>query len=147
MGGAGDQRPVDRGRIVGDPDMPDQVPPPESPYQPPYQPPLPPPASPYQAPVPQPVYPYSAGPQNPPTVLSLLSMIFGIVGVAVSCCYGAGFLFSVAGVVLGHLGLKRESARGMALTGLITGYVGLAMVLIWVVVAIGFLVIATSARY
>jgi len=136
---------------VTDPDTPDQVPPPESPYQPPVPPPAapyqPPPPSPYQAPVPQSGTPYSAGAQTSPTVLSLLSMIFGIVGVAVSCCYGAGFLFSVAGVVLGHLGLKRESARGMALTGLITGYVGLAMVLIWIIIGIGFFAIVSSGRF
>lgn len=137
-----------------DPDTPDQVPPPESPYRPPspppaspYQPPPPPPVSPYQTPAPQPASPYSVGPQKPPTVLSLLSMIFGIVGVAISCCYGAGFPFSVAGVVLGHLGLKREAARGMALAGLITGYVGLAMVLIWIVIVVGILVVASSTRY
>lgn len=90
--------------------------------------------SPYQgAPVPYQV----GGPQSPQTVLSLLAMIFGIVGVALSCCYGAGFLFSVAGVVLGHLGLKRESARGMALAGLITGYVGVAGALIFWVALFG----------
>jgi hypothetical protein len=71
--------------------------------------------------------------QSPQTVLSLLAMIFGIVGLAIACCYGAGFLFSVAGVVLGHLGLKRENARGMALTGVITGYVGVAgAILFWI---------------
>jgi hypothetical protein len=64
-------------------------------------------------------------------------MIFGIVGVALSCCYGAGFLFSVAGIVLGHLGLKREQARGMALTGVITGYVGAAgAIIFWIALVV-----------
>jgi hypothetical protein len=60
-------------------------------------------------------------------------MIFGIVGLVLSCCYGAGFLFGAAGVVLGHLGRKRETAQGMALAGLITGYtsVGLSLIM-WV---------------
>lgn len=131
-----------------DPESPDQVPPPESPYRPPALPPLPPPASPYQVPVPpQPGSPYSAGQQKPPTVLSLLALIFGIIGIPISCCYGAGLLFSIAGVVLGHLGLKREQARGMALGGLITGYVGLGVVLVWIVILIGILLFAvTSSR-
>lgn len=131
-----------------DPDTPDEVPPPESPYRPPALPPLPPPASPYQVPVPpQPGSPYSAGQQKPPTVLSLLALIFGIIGIPISCCYGAGLLFSIAGVVLGHLGLKREQARGMALGGLITGYVGLGVVLVWIVILIGILLFAvTSSR-
>lgn len=78
-------------------------------------------------------------------MLSLLAMIFGIIGVLVSCCYGAGFLFSLAGVILGHLGLKREPARGMALAGLITGYVGLGIALIWIVIGIGLVVVAVTA--
>ncbi len=131
-----------------DPDSPDQVPPPESPYQPPARPSVPPPASPYQAPLaPPPVSPYSTGgPQKPPTVLSLLALIFGIIGIPISCCYGAGLLFSLAGVVLGHLGLKREQARGMALGGLITGYVGLGVVLVWIVIGIGIVLFAVTAN-
>ena len=120
-----------------DPDSPDQVPPPESPYQPPARPSVPPP----------PVSPYSTGgPQKPPTVLSLLALIFGIIGIPISCCYGAGLLFSLAGVVLGHLGLKREQARGMALGGLITGYVGLGVVLVWIVIGIGIVLFAVTAN-
>ncbi|HEU4848828.1 MAG TPA: DUF4190 domain-containing protein [Terrimesophilobacter sp.] len=130
-----------------DPESPDQGPVP--PPVPPQQPPVPPPASPYQASTqPQPPSPspyYAAGPQKPPTVLSLLAMIFGIVGVLVSCCYGAGFLFSLAGVILGHLGLKREPARGMALAGVITGYVGLGIALVWAVIGIGLAVFVATA--
>lgn len=127
-----------------DPESPDQGPVP--PPVPPQQPPVPPPASPYQAsnPPPPPSPYYAAGPQKPPTTLSLLAMIFGIVGVLVSCCYGAGFLFSLAGVILGHLGLKRESARGMALAGVITGYVGLGIALVWAVIGIGLAVFVVS---
>lgn len=96
----------------------------------------PPPATAPPAPPPyQTGAPYLAGPQKPVTTLSLLSMIFGIAGVVLSCCYGAGFLFAVAGIVLGHLGRKREPAQGMALTGLITGYVAVGLSLItWVLI-------------
>ncbi len=60
-------------------------------------------------------------------------MIGGIVGLVLSCCYGVGFLFGVAAIVLGHLGRKREPAQGMALAGLITGYASVALSLImWV---------------
>ncbi len=102
-----------------DPASPDQTPvPPVSPYQAPVP---PPPASPYGA----------AGAQKPQTVLSLLSMIFGIVGIVLVCCFGAGFVFSVAGIVLGHLGIRREPARGMAMTGLVTGYIGVGVALLF----------------
>lgn len=64
-------------------------------------------------------------------------MIFGIVGALLSCCYGIGFLFGVAAIVLGHLGRKRENAQGMSLTGLITGYTSVALSLVmWVLLFI-----------
>ncbi len=77
--------------------------------------------------------PYATGAAPSTTTLSLLAMIFGIVGLVLSCCYGAGFLFGAAGIVLGHLGRKRESAKGMALAGLITGYASVALsVVMWI---------------
>jgi small neutral amino acid transporter SnatA (MarC family) len=93
------------------------------------------PTVPDQTPVPPtpPAAPYNAGPAKPSTVLSLLSMIGGIVGLVLSCCFGAGFLFAVAGIVLGFLGKKKEDARGMGMTGIITGFVGVALAIImWV---------------
>ncbi|MCC6270762.1 MAG: DUF4190 domain-containing protein [Microbacteriaceae bacterium] len=93
------------------------------------------PIVPDQTPVPPtpPAAPYSAGPAKPSTILSLLSMIGGLVGLVLSCCFGAGFLFAVAGIVLGHMGKKKENARGMAMTGLITGYIGAALsLLMWI---------------
>lgn len=90
-----------------------------------------PPAPPAYAPAA--AYPYAAGAPKPTTTLSLLAMIFGIVGLVLSCCYGAGVLFGIAGIVLGHLGRKRETAQGMALTGLITGYASAALsIVMWI---------------
>lgn len=61
-------------------------------------------------------------------------MIFGIVGAALSCCYGGGFLFAGAGVILGHIARrKKEPAEGLSLTGLITGYIGVSVSLLWLV--------------
>ena len=55
-----------------------------------------------------------------------------ILGVLMSLVlFGSGVLFSIAGVVLGHVGQKRERhARGFWLTGLITGYVGIGLSLL-----------------
>lgn len=63
-------------------------------------------------------------------------MIFGIVGLLLMGFYLLGFFFSVTAIILGHLGRKREAARGMALAGLITGYAGVALVLLGVFVAL-----------
>lgn len=94
---------------------------------------------PNQPPVPPapPAAPYAAAVAKPSTVLSLLSMIGGILGLLLSCCFGAGILFAVAGIILGHLGKKKENARGMAMTGLITGYIGAALsVVTWIILAL-----------
>jgi uncharacterized membrane protein len=68
--------------------------------------------------------------------LGLLAMIFGIVGAVLSvCCWPAGFLFDIAAGVLGILGLKRAkegtaSNRGMALSGVILGGVGVLLAIL-----------------
>jgi hypothetical protein len=77
--------------------------------------------------------PYPGSPGQPyyaaqaPRGLSIAAMVCGI-----SVFVGFGFLVlpQIAAVVLGHLGLAREPAgRGMALAGLIMGYVGIALTL------------------
>lgn len=75
--------------------------------------------------------PYSYGPYvpQPPKGLSIASMILGIVAV-VFC--GTLFLVSVAAVVTGHIASKRQPyAKGMWLTGIIGGYAGIALGLLW----------------
>ena len=108
--------------------------------------------NPYAQAAPAAPQPYSNGPYvaPPAQTLSIVSMILGIVGVLISFCYGLGFLFSVAAVITGHLATKREpqaSAKGFRLAGIITGYVGLGIVLLWVIgFVVFFLILAgTSA--
>ncbi|WP_239437180.1 DUF4190 domain-containing protein [Arthrobacter alpinus] len=63
-----------------------------------------------------------------PRGLSLTSMILGLASLVV----GVGFFIvpQIVGIVLGHLGLRKENpqGRGFAITGLITNYLAL---LIW----------------
>ncbi|RQP08473.1 MAG: DUF4190 domain-containing protein, partial [Microbacteriaceae bacterium] len=60
--------------------------------------------------------------------LSLISFILGIVGILLGFA-GWGLLFSIAAVVLGFMGKKREpqAPKWMWLTGLITGWAGIAL--------------------
>jgi hypothetical protein len=59
--------------------------------------------------------------------LSLIGMILGILGV-LSGFFGWGLLFAIGAVVLGHLGKRREpTAKPFWLTALITGYIGIAL--------------------
>jgi hypothetical protein len=66
----------------------------------------------------------------------VLALVFGIMGLVLSF-FLFGLLPAIAGVILGHLALKREPhARGMAVAGLATGYVGIAISVLWVLVIV-----------
>jgi hypothetical protein len=92
--------------------------------------------------------PYVNGPYvaQPPKALSIVSMALGIGGV-VFC--GTLFLVSVAAVVTGHLAMKRQPyAKGFWLTGLIAGYAGIALGLMWGAITIlPSIFYAISGRY
>jgi hypothetical protein len=80
-------------------------------------------ASPYAQPYAQ--QPYAAGPKT--NVLAIVSLVLSIIGV------------SIGGVITGHIALSQikqraEGGRGLALAGLIIGYVGcLGWIIFWVV--------------
>lgn len=117
--------------------MSDQTPPPPPPSGDPYAVPA---STPYTE---QPYAGGSAAPVKSP-ILSILSLVGGILGVVIGF-FGWGLLFSIAGVVLGHLGRKREpNGKGMALAGLITGYVGIAINVIVLIIAIIAIIAAFS---
>lgn len=86
---------------------------------------------PYGQPAQSPYYaPAGYGQPVAPRGLSIASMVCGIVGLALSI-FLMGFLPALAGVILGHIGMKKEpTAKGFSLTGLITGYAGVALSLI-----------------
>lgn len=80
-----------------------------------------------------------------PRGLSIAAMVCGI-----SVFVGFGFfgLPQIAAVVLGHLGLAREPAgRGMALAGLIMGYVGIGLTIAGLLFFVILLNMAQNSRY
>jgi uncharacterized membrane protein len=97
------------------------------------QPPIPQPAIP-QPPNQQPLYPpaaYSPAPAGPPQGLAITSMVLGIVGLFL------GILLSIAAVITGHMAQKQQPhARAFWATGLITGYIGILLGLIAVVLVV-----------
>jgi hypothetical protein len=133
--------------------MSDQQPPPE---------PTPPPSTSY-GPTPQSTPPPSYGPTPQPTppppygqpapagrspVLSILSLIGGILGVVFAFFLGAGIVFAIAGVVLGFVAQRKEpEARGLWLTGLILGFVGVVLSLLFLVLLIVGFVLAAQSGY
>jgi Domain of unknown function (DUF4190) len=73
--------------------------------------------------------------------LSIAAMVVAIVGAALLPCYGVGGLMGAVGAILGHVARRQirqrgEGGAGMALTGIIVGWVatGLALVIVALIV-------------
>ncbi|GIT79918.1 hypothetical protein LLS1_15870 [Leifsonia sp. LS1] len=92
----------------------------------------------YGQPAPGYAQPYAAPSKSP--ILSILSLVGGIVGIVLNIAWGVGVLFGVAAVVLGFLGRSKEpQAKGFWLTGLILGFVSIAIaIIVWIGLAVLF---------
>ncbi|MCU1440814.1 MAG: hypothetical protein JWP85_1811 [Rhodoglobus sp.] len=93
---------------------------------------------------------YTPPPAGPAQGLSIASMILGIGGLVLSL-FGLGLLAAIAAVITGHMAQKRQPwAKAFWMTGIITGYVGLAISVVFgaiLVFAIIAGVLATSGAY
>ncbi len=82
-----------------------------------------------------PGYTYSPPPAGPPQGLSITSMVLGIAGLFF------GLLVSIAAVITGHMAQRSQPhAKPFWITGIITGYIGIALgviatiiLIIWIV--------------
>lgn len=81
--------------------------------------------------------PMTLAPQRKTEPLAIMALVFGGIGIFGFCC-GLFLMSAVAGVVCGHLALSKIKANpeleghGLALSGMIIGYVAIAGWLIWV---------------
>ena len=102
----------------------------------------------YGAPAPYgaaPAYGYATIKTN---VLAIVSMIASILGFI----WFLPFIGSLAGVIMGHISLKQiartgEKGRGMALAGVIVGWVGLAFLVLGALAFLAFLPFAANTSY
>ena len=123
------------------------TPPPPAPAPPPPPPspgyPTPPPAYPTPPPA-YPAQPYAGYPPRPAKPktngLAIASMVLGILSIVFFCAWFFPVL-PILAVVFGHIALSQirkqgTSGRGMALAGLITGYLGLALTVVMIILMI-----------
>jgi uncharacterized membrane protein len=74
----------------------------------------------------------------PPSGLAITSMILGIISIPTACMYGLGLPCAVLAVIFGHMARARArrgeaGGDGMALAGLICGYIMLALMVIGII--------------
>ncbi|MDA7887845.1 GYF domain-containing protein [Akkermansiaceae bacterium] len=102
------------------------------------------PSSPYAPPVANPVAPVIGGVQlAPPTSgLAIASMVCGIL--SIFFCFCGGMLLGIPAVICGHMAMKqtgsdvdggppRMGGRGMAIAGLVMGYIGIAILILGII--------------
>lgn len=116
--------------------QPQSPPPAPVPSQQPGPPPpgFPPPAYGYAPPPAFPAYPAKSKPNG----MALTSMILGILGVTVGLCLLFFPVMPILAVVFGHVALGQirktgAPGRGYAIAGLVTGYVGIALAILWLI--------------
>lgn len=88
---------------------------------------------------------YVPAPVVPTNVLAIVSLVTGILGLTF-----APFISSIAAIITGHISLHQiktthEQGRGMALAGLILGYVMLALAFIGLAVLIFIFVVSMNS--
>ncbi|WP_155368885.1 DUF4190 domain-containing protein [Catellatospora vulcania] len=76
--------------------------------------------------------PWSAAPVKQNNGLALAAMIVGIISIPSACCALLGVAVGAAAAIMGHISMKQiaqqgQSNRSHALTGIITGYVGVGL--------------------
>lgn len=112
--------------------------------------PYPPTNQPYGQPAGQPYgQPYGAPfqPTPPTNGMAIASLVLSCLGLVSTCAYGLGVIPALIGAILGHVARGQikssgESGGGLALAGVIVGWVTVAFVVLIVMVVVGVFVIA-----
>jgi hypothetical protein len=122
-----------------DPQQPGQ---PYQPYGAPY-----PPSNPYGPPA-----GYGYQPPKPTNGLAIGSMVTSIAGAVFLCLYGVGGIVGLVGAILGHVAMRQikandQNGRGMALAGVIVGWIAFALMIVIVAVIVIFFIAVSDDCY
>jgi hypothetical protein len=109
----------------------------------------------YESPVPPPygyAPPYGyvvAAPRPPTNGLSIAALVVSLVGAVGLCAYGLGGFIGAVGAILGHVSrrqIKRtgESGGGMALAGIVVGWIATAIFVIAIAVWVAVIIYAVN---
>ncbi|WP_433370913.1 DUF4190 domain-containing protein [Actinoplanes sp. CA-142083] len=97
---------------------------------------------------PQPVYPYVFRPRETEG-LAIASLAVSCAAVPALCAYGIGGLLGVVGAIMGHVARRRIAANGsdgagMALAGIIVGWVTTALLVLGIALVIVLVVLSEN---
>jgi hypothetical protein len=74
--------------------------------------------------------------QRGPSGISIASMVLGIVSVVIFCIWFLSIPCALLAIILGFVSVKDPPARGFAITGIICGFVSIAILVIVFLIAI-----------
>lgn len=91
-------------------------------------------AYPYRQGMTPPGYGYQGPVQGPPQGLAITSMVLGLCGIVAWIVWPVALVLAILAVIFGHVSLSKEKygqagGHGMAVTGVVLGYVFLGLVL------------------
>uniref|UniRef100_UPI004056D9B7 hypothetical protein n=1 Tax=Acetatifactor sp. TaxID=1872090 RepID=UPI004056D9B7 len=89
---------------------------------------------------PTPAAPQSAPQNNGTSGVAVVSLVMGIISIVFSCCYGAGVIFGIVGIICAVVG-KKNGKSGILTAGLICSIIGTVLsvlVLIYFIWAVGY---------
>jgi hypothetical protein len=99
-------------------------------------------------------YGYGYGPPmvavgRPTNGLAIASMVVSLVGALALTCYGVGGLISIVGAILGHVARRQirergEGGDGMALAGIVVGWIATGLAVVIVVALVAFVIWAAN---
>ncbi|HEU5109481.1 MAG TPA: DUF4190 domain-containing protein [Micromonosporaceae bacterium] len=103
----------------------------------------------YPAGAPAPGYGYPVVPAQPTNGLAIAAMVVSILGALGLCGYGLGGYLGIVGAIMGHVARRQirergEAGDGMALAGVIVGWIAFGIAVIATVLIIIFVVWAAN---
>lgn len=84
----------------------------------------------------QPVGPYQPSANNPGSGFAIAALVLGIIAFMFSWLSWLNFLTCILAIVFGIIALNKHQSKGMGLTGLILGAVGLIASIVWLIIGI-----------
>lgn len=93
---------------------------------------------------------YTYPPPQKHNGMAIASLVVSIVGMLVLACYGLGGLIGLVGAILGHVSRRQikergENGEGMALAGVIVGWIAFALGILIIGAIVALIVIAASS--
>lgn len=97
-------------------------------------------------------HPYAYPPPPKTNGMSIAALVISILGILGTTCYGLGGFIGALGAIFGHIARRQirargESGDGMALAGIIVGWIGVALTVFIALLIVGWFALLSRMVY